>query len=47
MFFIVFASGILYNLISQSPALLAIQTCMKIQNKDVSKWMSHTKHSII
>ncbi len=31
---------------SQSPELLAIQTCMKTQNKEVSRWMSHHNHRI-
>jgi hypothetical protein len=35
---------------SQSPALfLALQTCMKTEqreNKEVSRWMSHSKHRI-
>ncbi len=29
-----------------SPALLALQTCIKTQKKEVSRWMSHPKHRI-
>ncbi len=31
---------------SQSPALLASQTCIKTQNKEVSRWMSHSKDDL-
>jgi hypothetical protein len=34
---------------SQSPALSAIQTCINTEqreNKEVSRWMSHSKHKI-